>query len=74
MDLVSTIRICVQIALKNTFHTSKTVTYELLDQPYDPEVAVISSAIVLALNDGALSQVHISPISAWLKNMISIFS
>lgn len=50
MDLSLTIRICVQIAIRNT-QIIKAKTYELLDQEYNPDMTLISNSVVDALND-----------------------
>lgn len=65
MDLSSTIRICLQIAIKNTIQISKVVTYELFDQEYDPTRDVISSEIVVGLNDTPSIEVSLTTV---LKN------
>ncbi|XP_065221123.1 fatty acid synthase-like isoform X2 [Planococcus citri] len=50
MNLDSIIRICVEMALKNT-QIMKATTYQILDENCDPESALISAAVVHALND-----------------------
>ncbi|XP_065221118.1 fatty acid synthase-like isoform X2 [Planococcus citri] len=50
MNLKSAIRVCVQMALKNT-QSIKATTYQILDEDCNPEVTSISAAIVDVLND-----------------------
>ncbi|XP_065221125.1 fatty acid synthase-like isoform X2 [Planococcus citri] len=55
MNLKSIIRICVEMALKNT-QVMKATTYQILDENCNPEEALISAAVVHALNDARLRQ------------------
>ncbi|XP_065216376.1 fatty acid synthase-like [Planococcus citri] len=59
MNLRETIRICVQIALKNA-NVMKAITYELLHQDYDPEVKYISAEIADALSDSPLIEPNVN--------------
>ncbi|XP_065216158.1 fatty acid synthase-like isoform X1 [Planococcus citri] len=56
MNLREMIRICVQIALKNT-NVVKAITYELLHQDYDPKMSYISTEIADVLNDSSTNEV-----------------
>lgn len=64
MDSFSAVRICAQIAVRNTVHSSKAVAYELLDQDYNPKLDIISTALAAALND--IPSIEVSHLSTAL--------
>ncbi|XP_065221121.1 fatty acid synthase-like [Planococcus citri] len=62
MNLKSAVRVCVQMALMNT-QIIKATTYQILDEDCNPDVTLISAAIVDVLNDSPSVEANINILS-----------